>query len=133
MVNAETPTVRLYVRERGGKSNFYPAPRDPDLAACYWLQYEKDGKLVTGSDLTSAFKQFFDQYRVGHRKAKRGTQRQINRHARRGEAQSAWRRAVNVVIQNHGMVAEVGRVVRCSPDQMPVFGNEMPTILPRGA
>jgi hypothetical protein len=44
MVNAETPTVRLYVRERGGKRNFYPAPRNPDLAACYWLRYEKDGK-----------------------------------------------------------------------------------------
>jgi len=38
------PTVRLYVRERGGKRNFYPAPRNPDLAACYWLRYEKDGK-----------------------------------------------------------------------------------------
>jgi len=44
MVNAETPTVRLYVREKGGKRNFYPAPRNPDLAACYWLRYEKDGK-----------------------------------------------------------------------------------------
>jgi integrase len=39
-----TPTVRVYVRERGGKRNFYPAPRDPDLAASYWLRYEKDGK-----------------------------------------------------------------------------------------
>jgi hypothetical protein len=39
-----TPTVRVYVRESGGKRNFYPAPRNPDLAACYWLQYEKDGK-----------------------------------------------------------------------------------------
>lgn len=44
MVNVEAPTVRLYVRERGGKRNFYPAPRNPDLAACYWLRYEKDGK-----------------------------------------------------------------------------------------
>ena len=44
MVNAETPTVRLYVGERGGKRNFYPAPRNPDLAGCYWLRYEKDGK-----------------------------------------------------------------------------------------
>jgi len=26
-----TPTVRAYVRERGGKRNLYPAPRDPDL------------------------------------------------------------------------------------------------------
>ena len=40
----KTPTVRLYVRERGGNRNFYPAPRNPDLAACYWLRYEKDGK-----------------------------------------------------------------------------------------
>jgi hypothetical protein len=39
-----TPTVRVHVRERGGKRNFYPAPRNPDLAACYWLRYEKDGK-----------------------------------------------------------------------------------------
>jgi integrase len=39
-----TPTVRVYVRERGGKRNFYPAPRNPDLAACYWLRYENDGK-----------------------------------------------------------------------------------------
>jgi integrase len=39
-----TPTVRVYVRERGGKRNFYPAPRNADLAACYWLRYEKDGK-----------------------------------------------------------------------------------------
>src|SRR5215470_8545470 len=38
------PTVRLYIRERGGKRNFYPAPRNPDLAACYWLRYERDGK-----------------------------------------------------------------------------------------
>lgn len=48
MVNAETPTVRLYVRERGGKRNFYPAPRNPDLAACYWLRYEKDEKPRQG-------------------------------------------------------------------------------------
>jgi integrase len=39
-----TPTVRVYVREKGGKRNFYPAPRNPDLTASYWLRYEKDGK-----------------------------------------------------------------------------------------
>ena len=44
MLNGRTPTVRVYVRERGGKRNFYPAPRNPDLAACYWLRYENDGK-----------------------------------------------------------------------------------------
>jgi len=44
MANDRTPTVRVYVRERGGNRNFYPAPRNPDLAACYWLRYEKDGK-----------------------------------------------------------------------------------------
>lgn len=37
-------TVRVYVREKGGKRNFYPAPRNPDLTASYWLRYEKDGK-----------------------------------------------------------------------------------------
>lgn len=40
----QTPTVRVYVRERGGKRNFHPAPRNPDLGACYWLRYEKNGK-----------------------------------------------------------------------------------------
>ena len=40
----QTPTVRVYVRERGGKRNFHPAPRNPDSAACYWLRYEKNGK-----------------------------------------------------------------------------------------
>ena len=44
MLNGRTPTVRVYVREKGGKRNFYPAPRNPDLAACYWLRYENDGK-----------------------------------------------------------------------------------------
>jgi hypothetical protein len=44
MVNDRTPTVRVYVREKGGKRNFHPAPRNPDLAACYWLRYEKDGR-----------------------------------------------------------------------------------------
>jgi hypothetical protein len=39
-----TPTVRVYIRERGGKRSFHPAPENPDLAACYWLRYEKDGK-----------------------------------------------------------------------------------------
>jgi hypothetical protein len=44
MANGWTPTVRVYVRKRGGKRTFYPAPRNPDLAAFYWLRYEKDGK-----------------------------------------------------------------------------------------
>ena len=39
-----TPRVRVYIRGRGGKRSFHPAPEVPDLAACYWLRYEKDGK-----------------------------------------------------------------------------------------
>ena len=46
LINGQTPTVRLYDRERGGKRNFYPAPRNPDLAGCYWLCYEKDGSAL---------------------------------------------------------------------------------------
>lgn len=42
MANGRTPTLRVYVREKGGKRSFYPAPRIPDLTACYWLRYEKD-------------------------------------------------------------------------------------------
>lgn len=42
MANGRTPTVRVYVREKGRKRSFYPAPRIPDLTACYWLRYEKD-------------------------------------------------------------------------------------------
>ena len=34
--------MRVYVREKGGKRSFYPAPRIPDLRACYWLRYDKD-------------------------------------------------------------------------------------------
>lgn len=44
MTKCRIPTVRVYVRERGGKRSFYPAPRIPDPTACYWLRYEKDGK-----------------------------------------------------------------------------------------
>jgi hypothetical protein len=44
MLNGRTPTVRVYVREKGGKRNFYPAPRNPDLDACSWLRCENDGK-----------------------------------------------------------------------------------------
>ncbi len=42
MANGRTPAVRVYVREQGGKRSFYPAPRIPDLTACYWLRYEKE-------------------------------------------------------------------------------------------
>jgi integrase len=44
MASDRIPTVRVYVREKGGKRSFHPAPRNPDLAACYWLRYEKDGR-----------------------------------------------------------------------------------------
>lgn len=44
MATIRIPTVRLYVRERGGRRNFYPAPRVPDPSACYWLRYENGGK-----------------------------------------------------------------------------------------
>lgn len=46
MTKSRIPTVRVYVREKGGKRNFYPSPQIPDLAACYWLRYEKDGVQV---------------------------------------------------------------------------------------
>lgn len=42
MANGRTPTVRVYVREKGGKRSFYQAPRIPDVTACYWLRYERD-------------------------------------------------------------------------------------------
>jgi hypothetical protein len=35
MANGRTPTVRVCVRERGGKRNFYPAPRNPDSNCLY--------------------------------------------------------------------------------------------------
>jgi len=44
MTIVRTPTVRVYVRQRGGNRTFHPAPKNPDLAASYWLRYEKDGK-----------------------------------------------------------------------------------------
>jgi hypothetical protein len=37
MANGQTPTVRVYVREKGGKRSFHEAPSIPDLSACYWL------------------------------------------------------------------------------------------------
>jgi hypothetical protein len=50
MKKSRIPTVRAYVREKGGKRNFYPilypSPRIPDLAGWYWLRYEKDGVQV---------------------------------------------------------------------------------------
>jgi hypothetical protein len=44
MANGQTPTVRVYVREKGGRRSFHEAPSIPDLSARYWLRYEKDGK-----------------------------------------------------------------------------------------
>jgi DNA invertase Pin-like site-specific DNA recombinase len=49
MVHGRTPTVQVYVREKGGKRNFYPAPRNPDLSACYWLRYESLSEQVDTS------------------------------------------------------------------------------------
>jgi hypothetical protein len=46
MANCRIPNVLVYVREKGGKRSFYPAPSNPDLIACYRLRYEKDGKLA---------------------------------------------------------------------------------------
>jgi hypothetical protein len=42
MAKDRIPKVRVYVREKGGRRSFYPAPQIPDLTACYWLRYEKD-------------------------------------------------------------------------------------------
>jgi len=44
MANCRIPNVLVYVREKGGKRSFYEAPSIPDLSACYWLRYEKDGR-----------------------------------------------------------------------------------------
>jgi hypothetical protein len=33
------PNVLVYVREKGAKRSFYPAPSIPDLSACYRLRY----------------------------------------------------------------------------------------------
>jgi integrase len=46
MAKCRIPKVLLYVREKGGKRSFSRAPEIPDLAACYWLRYEKDGKQI---------------------------------------------------------------------------------------
>ena len=44
MAVSRVPNVLVYVREKGGKRTFYPAPSVPDLDACYWLRYERAGK-----------------------------------------------------------------------------------------
>jgi hypothetical protein len=44
MASCRIPNVLVYVREKGGKRSFYPAPSNPDLIACYWLRFEKNGK-----------------------------------------------------------------------------------------
>src|SRR5882762_1170806 len=65
MANGQTPTVRVYVREKGGKRSFHEAPSIPDLSACYWLRYEKDGKQtwqrVGHYDLVAKEKLFLDR------------------------------------------------------------------------
>jgi len=43
MSNPRIPNVLVYVREKGGKRSFNPAPSIPDLTNCYWLRYEKNG------------------------------------------------------------------------------------------
>jgi hypothetical protein len=44
MAITSVPNVLVYVREKGGKRTFYPAPSVPDLTANYWLRYERAGK-----------------------------------------------------------------------------------------
>ena len=44
MLNCRIPKVLVFVRDKGGKRSFNLAPSIPDLAACYWLRFEKDGK-----------------------------------------------------------------------------------------
>jgi hypothetical protein len=44
MAITSVPNVLVYVREKGGKRTFYPAPSVPDLTANYWLRYERVGK-----------------------------------------------------------------------------------------
>ena len=65
MANGQTPTLRVYVREKGGKRSFHEAPSIPDLSACYWLRYEKDGKQtwqrVGHYDLVAKAKLFLDR------------------------------------------------------------------------
>ena len=44
MLNCRIPKVLVFVRDKGGKRSFNLAPSIADLAACYWLRFEKDGK-----------------------------------------------------------------------------------------
>src|SRR5260370_36246835 len=44
MASTAVPNVLVYVREKGGKRTFYPAPSVPNLTANYWLRYERAGK-----------------------------------------------------------------------------------------
>ena len=44
MTKIQTPKVRAHVREQGRRGSFHPAPRVPDLSACYSLRYENGDK-----------------------------------------------------------------------------------------